>query len=121
MLLVVCSVVDAEMVHIFLFVLAYSVYVAHGFFAIVLLMFPMILLICLLLLPLLWLVQLLWLLQIVAARDSVCCSVVVDADIIHTAISVLHMPVLLLCSCCSCWWYCYFALAVIASVDAHVG
>jgi hypothetical protein len=83
---VVFSVVASEMVHIVLLVLAYSVNVAHNVFARVLLLCPMILLICLLLLLLLLLVQLLWLLLFVSACDGACCGVVIDADIIHTAI-----------------------------------
>jgi hypothetical protein len=34
--------------------------------------------------------------------DRVCCSVVIDVNIRHTAIEVMQMPVLLLCSCCGC-------------------
>jgi hypothetical protein len=86
MFFVVFYVVASEMVHIVLAVLAYSINVAHYVFATVLLLFLMTLLICLLLLPLLLLVQLLWLLMFVAARDGVCCSVVIDVDTIHTAI-----------------------------------
>jgi hypothetical protein len=69
MLFVVFSVVASEMVHIVLVVVV-KVYVANNVFIAIRLL--MILMICLLLLPL--------------ASDGVCCSVLIDVDICHTAI-----------------------------------